>query len=179
MRLLFSFLLLFISINSISQNCDNLFSEDKFTKDKKAYFYMDGIDGYKPYAKLTIEVSGNKSYSNENIAIELSAGTGKKDEIGLRDYTSVTLKYVSQKDNNLMLYFLFEDGKSLYLMGSSQVVYGNAVYFNKTASSELVSYLKTKKVTDIRFIFNDTQNDYHIPDDNQDFFKELMKCINW
>lgn len=177
-------LLLFISIlnKGLSQNCEISFSEDKFTKDKKDYFYLDGIEDYssiKPFVQLTVHVSGDENYQKDNLRIELSAGTGKKDFLGIRDYTSLTLQFVGQKENNLLLYFLFEDGKSLYLMGDSHVVYGNSVYMVKSAQPEILQYFKTKRVTDIRFIFNTVQGDYTLPVSKQNYFKQLMACINW
>jgi hypothetical protein len=187
MKLCLTFLL-FISFltKGLSQNCEIDFSEDKFTKDKKDYFDLDGYEGnssIKPFVRLTIHVSGSESYQNNNLRIELSAGTGKRDELlnndRWRDYSSLTLQYVGQKENTLLLYFLFEDGKSLYLMGSSEVVYGNSVYMVKSVQQEILQYFKTKKVTDIRFIYNSVQGDYHLPDSRQDYFKQLMTCLNW
>lgn len=180
--------LLFISIltKGLSQNCEIDFSEDKFTKDKKDYFDLDGLENnssIKPFVRLTIHISGLENYQKDNLRIELSAGTGKKDDLFIgnkwRDYSSLTSKYLSQENNNLLLYFLFEDGKSFYLMGSSQVVYGNSVYMKKSVQQDLLQYFKTKKVTDIRFIFNSIQGDYQIPDSKQGYFKQLMRCLNW
>lgn len=186
MRTLYVLILLLTSFSLFSQDCEKLFSEDKFTKDKKAYFFIEGVENYKPFIQLTVEVSGNKSYSDENISIVLAAGTGKTNTFGLKDYSSLTLKYVGNEKNNMLLYFLFDDGKSFYLTGSSNVVYDNSVYFNKKANSELLSSIKTRKLTDIRFSFNDIQGDYKIPavnkelsSSNQDFFMNIIKCINW
>jgi hypothetical protein len=187
MKTCLTFLLLIsFFTKGVSQNCEIDFSEDKFTKDKTAYFDLQGYEGNsssKPFVRLTIHVSGSESYQKDNLRIELSAGTGKRDELinsdSWRDYSSLTLKYITEERNNLLLYFLFEDGKSFYLMGSSQVVYDNSVWMKKSLQQDLLEYFKTKKVTDIRFKYNFVQGDYHLPDTKQGYFKQLMTCLNW
>jgi hypothetical protein len=181
-KLLILFGSIILSSPSFSQKCDLNFTIDKFTKDKKINFTLDGDENSiytQPFIQLTIHISGNEDYQRENLRIQLSAGTGKSDFIGIRDYSSLTTQFAAQENNSLQLYFLFEDGKSIYLMGSSQVVFGNSVYMIKSKQQELLHYFKTKRVTDIRFIYNTIQADYKLPEKKQDFFKRVMTCINW
>lgn len=184
MRLtVFCFCLLFTTLNSFSQNCNDIFLEDKFSKDKEADFFLPGIAGYTPFIHLKFEVSGDKSYSDEQISIVLYAGTGKKDLLGMPDYMSLT---EIKERGDLLLYFLFEDGKSFYISNNKRYSYPSSIELNKKANAELISYFKSKRVTDLRFVLNSVHGDYRIPlvnkDDlnsNQYFFMNLIKCLNW
>jgi hypothetical protein len=180
MKNLLTVILFFLTTCAFSQNCDEITSEDKFTKDKEARFLLDGIKDLKPYVMLNIRVDGR--YPKSGFRIECNAGTGEEDKLGTKDYMSKTLKYAGREENTIMLYFLFEDGKSIYLISSKNVAYSNGVFFDTKENAELLTYFKSKKVTDIRLVFNDIQADYTLPTSskyNQEYFKKLVDCLGW
>ncbi|WP_346320311.1 hypothetical protein [Chitinophaga sp. YIM B06452] len=164
-------------LGSFGQDCSRLFEVDKFTKDKTSNLFLKGIEDIKPFVRLELNI-GN-GYPNY-IRIQLHAGDGKKNQFGLEEYDNLTRKYISNERNSISLYLLFEDDKSFQLFRGEYMMYSNSVSLNKSEiNADFLAHLKNKRVTDIRFEFNNIRGDFSIPDSQQNYFIQITQCLKW
>lgn len=164
---IFSFLITFFTFINVafSQNCENIVI-DKFTKDKGAVFYLE------KYGEVTTTLTFKQRADYPSlIRIDLDAGNFRGDN-------SRSSKYVVKKIS-VMMYFIFEDGTTKYISQDQSVAYGTSIFVSN--SDDIVSYLKSKNITDIRIIINqvDIQVDYQLPASSRNFFKKLLVCMGW
>lgn len=170
-------LFMVICLSSFGQDCSEIFNEDKFTKDKTSSVFFKGVEDVKPFIRLEAIIL--KDFP-DYIRIQLHAGDGKKNQFGFEDYENLTSEYESNERNSISLYLLFEDDKSFQLFPGVNVIYNNSVAILKSEiGADLLSHLKNKKVTDIRFEFNSIRGDYSVPASQQSYFIQMMQCLKW
>ena len=189
MKSIIFLILITTSLATKSQDCKSFFDTDKFTKDKKVNFYIDGYGDYTPFVRLTFKFSNEQIQNKNSFTVECSAGTGKITGTGLmerQDWESKTNEYLSNMKNSIFLTFLFDDETTIMIHSSPNCAYCNTAYFNSKETPELISKFKTNKVTDIRFNFNTINQDYSIPKSNtnntsstQTFFQTMINCLGW